>query len=130
MVITANIDYATTFFKYPVLDKLHGEPTYEGLKQMKKQLKANAQSVPSILSGGQFGLLSLVLSPAEYANISNIAFVESGHPAALQIPPLQHNMMSFVLEESMRKKWIPIVTVLQSKKHSSSKSWEPLTPST
>ena len=93
MVITANLDYATTFFEYPILDRIHGEPTYEGLKRMKKQLKANAQSVPSILGGGQFGLLGLVLTPAEYQVISNVAFVEPARPAALQIPPFtaQHD---------------------------------------
>ena len=79
-------DYASTYFEFPTLDKIHGEPTYNTLKTLKKQLKANGMSVLSDLGGGQFGHLGLVLSPAEYALISNVPYVRPQHPGPLIIP--------------------------------------------
>ena len=91
MAITANLDYAVTYFEFPVLDKIHGEPNYESLKKLKKQLKANAQSVPSTLGGGNHGLLGLVLTQAEYARVSNDQFNIPLRPGALLIPPFTAN---------------------------------------
>jgi len=79
-------DYASAIFEFPTLDKIHGEPTYTTLKTLKKQLKANGMSVLSDLGGGQFGHLGLVLSPAEYALISNTPYDRPLHPGLLVIP--------------------------------------------
>ena len=57
-----------------------GEPTYATLKTLKDQLKANAASIPTTLSGGNHGYLGLILSPAAYATISPTAFVEPAYP--------------------------------------------------
>ena len=53
------------------LTPIVGKPTYTTLKTLKDQLKANAASVPTTLSGGNHGYLGLILSPAAYAKISN-----------------------------------------------------------
>ena len=82
------IDYITTYFEYPSLDKIHGQPTFTTLRRLKKQLKANAQSVPSNLGGGEYGHLGLVLSPEEYAAVSDDPYVPPDHPGPFQ---LQHN---------------------------------------
>ena len=80
------IDYATTHFEYPTLDKIHGKPTFSTLTTLKKQLKSNAQSVVSDLGGGAHGHLGLVLSPEEYTAVSNTAYTRPDHPGPFILP--------------------------------------------
>ena len=79
-------DY-TTHFEFPTLPKIHDEPDYDQLKDLKDKLKSNATKIPSELGGGAFGHLGLVLTPAEYANISAVPYVRPLHPGVLVIPP-------------------------------------------
>ena len=71
-------DFTNTFPNHLTL--IVGEPTYQTLKELKDQLKANAASIPTTLGGGNHGYLSLILSPAAYATISPTAFVEPAYP--------------------------------------------------
>ena len=64
------IDIKQTFFDYPELTKITVEPTIMSLLKMKNTLKANAQSVPTVLGGGQHRHLGLVLTAAEYENVA------------------------------------------------------------
>ena len=80
------VDYASSYFEFPTLDKIHGPPTFRTLQKMRKQLKANCQTVISDLDGGRHGLLGLLLSPEEYALLSNVPFHRPQHPGQLQIP--------------------------------------------
>ena len=59
------------YFPNKVLTPLRGQPTYESLKTLSKQLKANAASVPSTLGGGLYGHLGLIMSPQRYATLAN-----------------------------------------------------------
>ena len=79
------IDY-TSLFEFATLPKIHGEPNYQNLKDLKDKLKTNATKIPSDLGGGGFGHLGLVLTPAEYANISNTPYARPQHPGTLVIP--------------------------------------------
>ena len=79
------IDF-TTLFEYATLSKINGEPDYDQFKILKDKLKANATKIPSDLGGGNFGHLGLVLSPAEYANVSAVPYVRPLHPGVLVIP--------------------------------------------
>lgn len=54
--------YATAYFGYPLLDDIHGEPAWEDLRYINKQLKHNSHTVIFDLGGGQHGHLGLVLS--------------------------------------------------------------------
>ena len=54
------IDIKQTFFDYPDLTKIDGKPNIMTLLKLKNELKANAQSVPTVLGGGQHGHLGLV----------------------------------------------------------------------
>ena len=81
-----SIEYYTSCFEYPVLDKIHGMPTFITLTKMKKQLQSNAQSITSDLGGGGHGHLGLVLTPEEYSTVSNDAYVAPVHPSVLAIP--------------------------------------------
>jgi hypothetical protein len=57
------------------INKIHGLPTFETLRKMKKDLQLNAVSIPSALGGGAHGYLGLLLSEAAYG-------VEAGNDAA------------------------------------------------
>ena len=65
-------DYITTHFEYQDLDKIHGQPDVDSLLCIFRELKRNAQQVPTTLGGGQLGYLALVLSHASYNTIPNV----------------------------------------------------------
>ena len=81
------VDYKTTCFEHPELTKIHGEPTFEKLKVVEDELKANAQSVYSPLGGGQHGHLGLVIEPFQYTTVSRVPFVVPPAPGAFTILP-------------------------------------------
>jgi len=80
-----SVNYRETHFEYPSPTPIRGEPTADSLIVLRNQLKANARSVPSNLEGGALGHLGLVLSPNDYALISNVPFVRPTHPGTLTI---------------------------------------------
>ena len=84
---STNIDYVDTYFEIPTLTKIHGEPTYFQLKELKNELKTNATSVTTDLGGGGHGHLGLVLTPAEYLIVSATAYNRPPHPGTLTIAP-------------------------------------------
>ena len=45
---------------------MYGEPTTKTLQKLFKQLKRNTRSVTSPLGGGQYGYLSMVVTPQEW----------------------------------------------------------------
>ena len=69
-LISSHVDYVSTYFKYPIATKITGEPSFKTLKQLKRELKANASSVDTNLGGGNHGYLGLVLSDAEYLTVA------------------------------------------------------------
>ena len=72
-------------FKYPTLTRIHGEPTFEGVRKLHKELMVNAQTVHSDLGSGAHGHLGLVLSPQQYALLSNVNYNRPQHPGQLVI---------------------------------------------
>ena len=83
----SSANYRESHFEFPQLTPIRGEPTADTLIILRKQLKANAKSVPSNLGGGNFGHLGLVIPPNRYNLISNVPFVRPNHPGPLVIPP-------------------------------------------
>ena len=81
------INYIETVFEYKELTKIHGEPTYESVKRLHNEVKANAVQVRSNLGGGNFGHLGLVMSNAQYALISGVPFNRPAHSGPLVVPP-------------------------------------------
>ena len=80
--------YRTTHFQYQTLDKIHGKPTLDTLLHLFKQLRINAQSVPTKLGGGQLGYLALVIKPEDYEKIPNtIPFVRPTDPEVFKFNP-------------------------------------------
>jgi hypothetical protein len=94
------INYRETYFEFPELTKLQGEPNSESLFKLRNELKANAQAVYSNLSDGAHGHLALVLSDAQYALITPQPFVRPVHPGALVIPDGTTGPMSTVMKEA------------------------------
>jgi hypothetical protein len=94
------INYRETYFEFPELTKIHGEPTSESLFKLRNELKANAQSVYSHLSDGTHGHLALVLRDAQYALLTNQAFVRPAHPGPLVIPAGTTAVMATAMKDA------------------------------
>ena len=86
MTLDNHVNYVDTYFEYKTLTKIHGEPTFEGIKKIKDELKANAMAVSSELGGGRHGHLGLVLTQQEYARVSQTPYTRPAHPGVLVIP--------------------------------------------
>ena len=97
------IDY-TTSFQYPTPTKITGEPTYQSLKTLHSELKANASSIESNLGGGDHGYLGLVLLDANYALVTPTAFVAPTFPNALVIPATATQVEAIELCENHHKR--------------------------
>jgi hypothetical protein len=80
------INYRTSYFEYPDLTRISGEPTYETIHTLINQIKANSMSVHSNLGGGAHGHLGLVLQDQAYAMVSNTPYERPDHPGVLNIP--------------------------------------------
>ena len=104
MTNSRGIDYVNTYFDSPVLTRIHGEPTYESLKVLKKQLQSNAASVNCALGGGANGHLGLVLTVNEYVRVCNDAYIRQVMPAPLVIPnnTAQHESIRLKAEHDER----------------------------
>jgi len=98
--MTSNgINYRDTFFEFPDLTKIHGEPDSESLYKIRNELQANAKSVYSNLSDGAHGHLAHVMTATQYGLVSNMAFVRPAHPGTLLIPAATTAAQSQVLRE-------------------------------
>ena len=83
---TTQVDY-TRYFQYPTLTNIHGRPDFPQLTTLFGQLKTNAQGRHSLLGGGRHGHLGAVLTPPQYALVSQHPYVPSPRPGVLQILP-------------------------------------------
>jgi hypothetical protein len=65
-------------FLHPELSPLSSadcKPTNTSLEPLKKQLNANAMSIPSVQGGGAHGHLTLTIPAASYLTLTGITFV-------------------------------------------------------
>jgi hypothetical protein len=62
-------------FEHPIIDKVHGEPTYATIHMVPKRLNANAASIHSYRGGGNHGHLGAIISPTRYAEIIPVPFI-------------------------------------------------------
>ena len=117
--------FRSDYFTYETLKPIIGRPDYISLHHLKKQIKANAQSVSSTLGGGNNGLLGLVLTDAEYAQVSQIAFVREPYPGALVFPNGTTSIQSKMLEDAYRKRMKIMKHVMVLKRLSFSRLLKP-----
>ena len=88
MSTTANIYLNELYFEYKVITKITGEPTFEKLYEMFRQLKANMAAVPCTLVGGANGYLGMLVSAEQYNTVAPGApFVPPHMPGHLVIDP-------------------------------------------
>ena len=66
-------DYKEQYFEYKELSKVYGKPTLDKIIPTWRQLKRNAQRIPTALGGGNHGYLSLLLTPNDHYNILGTA---------------------------------------------------------
>ena len=52
MVLNQHVDYVSTYFPHKIQTIVIDEPTYQDLKRIKTELRANASSVDCELGGG------------------------------------------------------------------------------
>ena len=83
---SSGINYRDTFFEFPDLTKIQGEPDSESLYKIRNELRANAKSVYSNLSDGAHGHLALLMTAPQYALVTNTVFTRPIHPGQLVIP--------------------------------------------
>jgi hypothetical protein len=58
-----------TYYPWTALDP-HSAPTPQAVRQLRKEVYANAQAVDTSLGGGQFGHIGLFMPDDEYATVS------------------------------------------------------------
>ena len=74
-------DYKERYFEYKELQRVHGKPTLDKIIKVWRQLKRNAQRIPTLLGGGNHGYLALLLIPTDYINTPGTqAFNRPTHP--------------------------------------------------
>ena len=83
---THTVNYCATVFEHSTLTRIHGEPTFEGIRLLHKEVMVNAQTVHLDMGGGSHGYLGLTLSPRCYTLISNAQYNRPTHPGQLIIP--------------------------------------------
>jgi hypothetical protein len=59
-------DYRSRFFEYKTLTKIIGQPTIDSIAKLHREVKRNAQKVPTTLGGGQNGYLGMIIAPEIY----------------------------------------------------------------
>ena len=72
-------------FPHVELTKIHGKPTAASIKQLKKEIYANARSIHCELGGGTNGYLGTVMPNAAYFVRAGTAFIAPIHPGT-QVP--------------------------------------------
>ena len=103
MLTSYSIKNIYSHFEYKELTKIDGEPTLDTVLLLHRQVKRNAQSVPTTLGGGQLGYLALVISPTKYDAIPNATpFVRPPAPGlfTVQLPTSQDTTLNAVTSPS------------------------------
>ena len=80
-----NIDNVSTYFEFPFLTKVHTEPTYEYIQEIKNKIKANTTTVVSEIGRVKNGHLVILLTPQEYTHAHATAYVCIQEPATLNV---------------------------------------------
>ena len=87
---TKAVDYCTIFpntLENGKLIPIRGKPTFNQLTDLRKLLVQNAATIHTTLGGGQHGYSGLVVSPADYALLSNVPFQMPGLPPVDPVYP-------------------------------------------
>ena len=79
-------DICEIYFQHKVLTRVSGPPTFGSLRVLVDELKANASSVPSVLGGGQYRHLGLLLTATQFTTLSTTPFESPINPGPFAPP--------------------------------------------
>ena len=77
---TSNTKGVLTDFPTPILPKIGGEPTREGLIDIHRLIRGNAASVALNFGGGRHGHLALTMMAEEYMEQTGFIFFPPHNP--------------------------------------------------
>ena len=77
---TSSVKGVFVDFLTPILPKIYGEPTIEGLIKIHILISGNTASVVSNHGGGQHGHLTMTMTAADYRAQTGFAFVPPHNP--------------------------------------------------
>ena len=87
MASAITVDKILEAFPIQSIPRINGEPTYESVNNLARALKTNAASIATHLGGAQLGHLTLCVSPAVYATLSQTPFPPPQNPGPIFIAP-------------------------------------------
>ena len=83
---TSNISLNNLYFEYKLLTKIVGEPNFDKLHVLFRELKADTVAVPCTLAKGSKGYLGMMVTAANYAKVvPGTTFVPPNVPGPLFI---------------------------------------------
>ena len=77
---TSSIEGKLADFPTPILPKIEGELTREGLINLHRLVGVNAASVASNLGGIRHGYLTMIMTAEEYKTQTGLAFIPPHNP--------------------------------------------------
>ena len=90
------------YFQHTTPTQIPGEPTYETLVQLQKEVRANGRSVPCRIGGDNQGRLGLVTSTATYARINPATIFD--RPTTHPVPPTQiYGATQYQIQNTIRQ---------------------------
>ena len=104
MASPSTIDFRNSAFKIANLTGIHGEPNFESIRTLQRELIINAQCAHSDLGGGAHGHLGLVISPQEYALHSDAVYWRPNHPGIIVILPGTTNRLANIYREQHKER--------------------------
>ena len=81
-----NMNYVSMHLESPFLMKVHVEPAYKLLQDIKDEIKANSATMNSNLNRGNNVHLGFVFYPQEYTRIQATAYIWLQQPTTLNFP--------------------------------------------
>ena len=77
----------TLAWPLPSLSRIDGKPSNLTIKQLRRELYANAWAIPSTRGGGQHGHLGEIMNQASYVTLTGVAWTLPPHLGAAPIIP-------------------------------------------
>ena len=95
---TSPEEYYTAFPAHAA--KIHGQPSYDDIRQLRQVIYQNAASVKSSMGGEQHGHLGMVMDATTYATVSNTPWTDPPDPGPNVVP--QEGATQYQIAEAHR----------------------------
>eukprot|EP00957_Ditylum_brightwellii_P138006 10521600-Ditylum_brightwellii.AAC.1 len=84
-----SVDHIMKGFPSTIIPRINGEPTYQQLYEVHRMLIKNASSVKATFGSGLHGHLGLVITPAQYLQVTGNNFALPANPGPTPVMPRQ-----------------------------------------